>query len=395
MSQLGSSGSCCRWGNDDGFTASLVAEASPSLPPDLHGGRGDFWRWPGHLRGSSRARANRLLDSELLRLDPFLTENEILSLLVEGVKDEDECIDGVKHGRSWGDFAFFGNHFFEPATGAPRQHRLTSRHSGVLDAAEDYGDGARGVALGRSVERLSSRDVGEPPIGLLSPRASDASDAGHDVAGGLHDDPHGYPQALVGCGGDIDHFEMWGFCSGFSNRINDYVVDSAAPLDCDGEVPPPTLTCRLWWSLQTLWDGEPQGAPGSLDPVVKSASNRIWARPSSDALRRSPMTSRNSGCGCSTTPTSPTFSRPASCGRARGSTINDCGAGVVDRGLCDTGGAGPSPAPFRRSDERRVTATATRVGATFSRSGGRVRTTARRTTSPSPASPTSVRRWLR
>ena len=62
------------------------------------------------------AAALRLLNSPFLKHDPFLSEDQIRSLLVEGVKDEDECI-GDKHGRYWGNDPNYNSHFYEAGTG--------------------------------------------------------------------------------------------------------------------------------------------------------------------------------------------------------------------------------------------------------------------------------------
>jgi hypothetical protein len=290
------------------------------------------------------AAAYRVLNSEFLRSDQFLTSDQILSLLVEGVMDEDDCITS-KYGRNWGDLANFHNHHFEAGTGqpykgprpgctgSPPMMTAPARAALLWDmAVADY-------RAGTLVRRQSAYYV----LGRVMHLLQDMTSPAH-----VHDDPHGW--ILVGCGADTDDFERWGHCDdespipgtqGGQDHISDYVIDSTAPQNCaDNDAPPTTLTCRLWWSLKRLYGGVANGTPTSADPVVQrqNESNLGYAFVRHVAGVTYAFTQFRT---ILTDGTIFTDEQPISELRLmlRGSTINDCGFGVIDRGLCDVSGA--------------------------------------------------------
>jgi len=286
-----------------------------------------------------------LLNSDFLRSDPFLTSTEVLDLLVEGVIDEDECIE-TKYGRNWGNYANFHNHFFEAGTGsaytgprpspgctAPAVATAPARAASLWSmAVTDYNAGTR-------ARRQSAFYV----LGRVMHLLEDMTSPAH-----VHDDPHGW--IFVGCGGDADDFERWGHCDdtspgpgsqGATDHINDYVRDLQVIQGCaDGDTPPTSMTCRLWWSLKRLYNGAPAGTPGSSSPVVKGASeaNLGYAFVRHVAKVTYPFTQFRT---ILTDSTFQTDVQPVSELRLmlRGSKSSNCGFGVEDYGLCDVTGA--------------------------------------------------------
>lgn len=291
------------------------------------------------------AAAFRVLNSDALRSDPFLTSDQILGLLVEGVKDEDECI-GEKYGRNWGDIPNYHNHHFDVATGRP--------YEGTRPPGGCSGSSAAMTAPARAA-LLWDMAVGDHRAGMLVGRQSayyivgrvmhlmqDMTSPAH-----VHNDPHGWPG--VGCQADSDDFERWGHCSDESplpgkqpgpDRISDYVIDSSVPQSCaDNDTPPTTITCRLWWSLKRLYNGGPMGTSTSADPVAPRVGEANFGYA---FVRHVAVVTYNFTRfrAVLTDPTIFTDEQPVSELRQmlRGSTINDCGFGVEDRGLCDVGG---------------------------------------------------------
>jgi hypothetical protein len=214
------------------------------------------------------AAAFRLLNSEFLRKDPFLTETEIRNELARGVMDEDECI-GVYNGRNWQFHPNYNNHFFEPgevkgyegpiafnplgnctADGFTRMHAAERAAMLWEWAVDDY-------RANTASKRLSAFYV----LGRVMHLLQDMTSAAH-----VNDDPHGKLQA--DCGQDSDDFETWGHCPDKGqDYISDYMTDSGTARTCDGQVVPIGMTCRLWWALTKLYEGKPQGAANSKHPV--------------------------------------------------------------------------------------------------------------------------------
>ena len=288
--------------------------------------------------------AFRLLNSDFLRRDPFLAENEILNLLVEGVIDEDECV-ASRHGRSWGSVPNYNSHFYEAET-KQKLDAVIPPH--WITKCADFAEDDRTTAPARAATlwgmatadykaaTLDKRKSAFYVLGRILHLMEDMTSPAH-----VHNDPHGWVPATAGCDGDIDDFEVWGHCNDESDRISDYVVDSSVPRVCDdGDVPPLTMTCRLWWSLKHLYNGAPQGSRGSDDPVARldSESNLGYAFVRHVAGITYPFTQFQVKL---TDPTNVTDEQPVSELRnmLRGSTIDFCGFGVKDKGLCEVSGA--------------------------------------------------------
>ena len=154
--------------------------------------------------------------------------------------------------------------------------------------------------------------------------------------GHVHNDPHGKPgvQGFGDCKGqDADDFENWGWCiSRVSStpdpdhgHIRDYVDSNER------------MTQLLKDNLLKLYEQKPQGVAGSLDPVSLNGQNAGKAFVEHVAKLVYNFTTFKVSLKDDSAFTD---DQPDSELRRmlRGSTDADCGAGVIDNGLCDVAG---------------------------------------------------------
>ena len=320
--------------------------------------------------------AFRYLDSDLFR-DPArnggLTEAEIEAEMAQGVVDEDECLVNDTTGglnasgnlRDWGDYPNWNSHFYEAKRGTPLDiagglrrgagcvKLPDSEFTTAADraqrlwvlAVEDYKYGKRLAGAGDMQQATREYRSAYRILGRVLHLLEDMTSPAH-----VHDSPHGENPWTSACGGDSDDFERWGWCAGEDNRfIRDYFSE-ASPLepcvvDIDGDgtaeefgIPPQGLTCRLWTSLKRLYAGQPQGGANSLDPVsVRGAETLPFAYLRHVANVTYDFTTFSVHLRDDSPLTD--VQDPSELKRMlRGGGANDCGFGVVDKGLCDIAG---------------------------------------------------------
>jgi hypothetical protein len=224
------------------------------------------------------------------------TESEIARELAQGVIDEDECVEVDSWGMNWQGHANYYSHLWD-VTGGHAQDWPTPETAGCSkDGWRQQTPGARARALWDVAkahhaegEKLRAYRVLGRVLHLLEDMTSPAH---------VHADPHGWKAdglLGVGCEGDVDDFERWGYCKdesekgkggNFGQKIFEYFAFQSEPnvepdrfnissfdepkiqAVCGGVQAPPGITCRSWKTLTALYGGQPQGGPGSLDPVV-------------------------------------------------------------------------------------------------------------------------------
>lgn len=290
-----------------------------------------------HTHRKLTAAAFRLLNSDFFR-NHADGEEFIIGQIAQGAIDEDNCI-GTSLGRNWEFHPNYFSHFLPTLTGVSPVATAGCSIDGqtATDAATRAG---RLWSMARDDYLAGKRQSAYRILGRVLHLLEDMTSPAH-----VHDDPHG--KLLPSCGQDADDFENWGHCDGQFDHISDYVIDGSAHRPCSpvngivvGDPIHATITCRLWWALERLYGGRPAGGTGSEDPVVPTTSEL-------DAHRNIAFSYIRHVRDFTRTftffradlldPTNATDVQPDSELRRmlRGSTINDCGFGVTDNGLCD------------------------------------------------------------
>ncbi len=225
-----------------------------------------------HTHRKLTAAAVRFLNSDFFRTHPD-GEEFIVREIAQGAVDEDLCI-GSSFGQNWGLHVNFYNHFLPTTPDVPSAPLPGCSTAGFsrTDAATRAGTL---WTMAINDYRRGNRQSAYRILGRVLHLLEDMTSPAH-----VHGDPHA--KLGASCGHDADDFEQWGHCDGFSDRINDYISAGAAHRPCGsvngmpiGEPTHFTFNCRLWWALERLYAGVPQGGTASANPVSAHAGQNI------------------------------------------------------------------------------------------------------------------------